>query len=186
VKNRSTNEQEKPLTSKAKQPEPIRILGEPGSAFWKSVDKKHLNRQQLEELQVLCEQIDERIALRLQVLRTGQVADRNALRALDAQIVQAIEKYRLTNNQPEKITNRQALEQTIQILQTLGRLENIDVALVNLTRSAAQIVDEHPTPSAVKEYAQLLDRLKELGKDDDGLAHLIDELRAESLDKPDT
>lgn len=169
------------MTSKNKQPEPIRVLGDPGSSFWKSVDKRQLTRQQLEELQLLCEQIDERVALRLTVLRTGQSADRAALRSLDQQISQGIHKYRF-QKQPEHISNRQALEATLQILQTLGRLENIDQAIVNLARSAAQIVDENPSPSAVKEYGHLLDRLTQLGKEDDDFSNLIHELRTESFE----
>ncbi len=83
------------------------------------------------------------------------------------------------------LSNAAAVELLVAELQKLGRLETVDVALVNATRSAARLVDDTPTPGALKEYAGLLDKLRDLGKDDDGISHLLDDLRAESLDRRD-
>lgn len=81
------------------------------------------------------------------------------------------------------LSNAAAVEQLIAELEKLGRLETVDVALVNATRAAARLVDDAPTPGAVKEYSNLLDKLRDLGKDDDGISHLLDDLRAETLDR---
>ena len=80
-------------------------------------------------------------------------------------------------------SNRVAIEEVIQNLVGLGRLEQVDVGLLNLARSAAQLVDDLPTPAAIKEYLNVLSRLAVLGKEaDNDFALLIDELRTEVRD----
>ena len=75
-------------------PEPHRPLGSAGLAFWQrvwAVGFAWISPQMdVELLQILCEQIDERAALRLRVLRDGDWRDRTALRALDAQVVDSL------------------------------------------------------------------------------------------------
>lgn len=76
------------------------------------------------------------------------------------------------------VSNRQAVDQVIQKLAELGRLEDVDVALLNLARAAATLVDDQPTPSAVKEYAAILTKMMTIGKEaDNDFADLIDQLR---------
>jgi hypothetical protein len=50
----------------------------------------------VELLQIVCEQIDERASLRFKVLRENDWRDRNALRALDQQILNALSLLGLT------------------------------------------------------------------------------------------
>lgn len=72
-------------------PEPARPLGQAGMALWArawrsgrawlSIDTD------LELLQIACEQLDERVALRIRVLRENDGQERQALRQLDKQII---------------------------------------------------------------------------------------------------
>ncbi len=75
-------------------PSPVRPLGSNGLAFWErvwSVGFAWISPQtDIELLQMVCEQIDERQALRVKVLRDGDWRDRTALRALDAQVLDCL------------------------------------------------------------------------------------------------
>jgi hypothetical protein len=68
-------------------PEPSRPLGKQGQALWsrawKSASSAALDA---EALLVVCEQTDERVALRLRVLRDKDWRSRSALRVLDQQV----------------------------------------------------------------------------------------------------
>jgi len=78
------------------------------------------------------------------------------------------------------ISNRQAVDQVIQKLSELGRLEDVDVGLLNLARAAASLVDDQPTPSAVKEYAAILTKMMTIGKEvDNDFALLVHQLQAD-------
>jgi hypothetical protein len=68
-------------------PEPLRPLGKEGLALWQRL-WSHAGSKALDEDDVclLCEQMDERCALRFQVLKLGSWHDRAALRVLDAQL----------------------------------------------------------------------------------------------------
>lgn len=69
---------------------PPRPLGDAGSALWRkcwSAGARWLAATDAELVQLLCESVDEREALRAAVLAKGLRFDRSALRALDKQIV---------------------------------------------------------------------------------------------------
>ena len=67
--------------------EPPRPLGPVGLQVWQAA--LEAERPAGEALLVLCESIDERVALRMRVLRESDVEDRRALRDLDAWIAHA-------------------------------------------------------------------------------------------------
>jgi len=71
-------------------PEPLRHLFPPGLAVWAHVWSASVYEATqptvVELVQLVCEQIDERFKLRVEVLNHGQWRDRAALRALDQQI----------------------------------------------------------------------------------------------------
>ncbi len=70
-------------------PTPTRPLGNYGRAVWDRVwfdGRAWLAASDLELVMLVCEQVDERSALRLLVLREGHWRDRSGLRALDDQI----------------------------------------------------------------------------------------------------
>lgn len=77
-------------------PEPVRPLGGPGRALWDRVWAAGARwvspTTDVELLQIVCESVDERSALRYQVLQPGQNDPhlRAALRALDAQVVSGL------------------------------------------------------------------------------------------------
>ena len=72
------------------------------------------------------------------------------------------------------------LLRSAQKLSELGRLEDVDVGLLNLARAAASLVDDQPTPSAVKEYAAILTRMMTIGKEvDNDFALLVHQLQAD-------
>lgn len=82
------------IIGQASVPEPVRPLGQAGLMFWHRVWAVgfawiSLNTD-IELLQMVCEQIDERQALRVRVLRDGDWRDRTALRALDAQVLDCL------------------------------------------------------------------------------------------------
>lgn len=83
-----------PIPASVEAPEPHRPLGSVGRQFWDrvwSVGFTWISPQMdIELLQMVCEQIDERQALRLRVLRDGDWRDRTALRALDAQVLDCL------------------------------------------------------------------------------------------------
>lgn len=67
-------------------PEPPRPLGAPGSQLWHRAWSERYVKPDIESLLVLCEEMDERVALRVRVLKDGDWHERQALRTLDAQI----------------------------------------------------------------------------------------------------
>ena len=73
------------------EPDPMRPLGQAGLALWKRVwasGALWLARDvDPDVVLVMCEQIDERQALRAQVIRDGDWRERTQLRNLDAQIL---------------------------------------------------------------------------------------------------
>ena len=81
-------------------PEPLRPLGPPGRALWERVWKAGARwvspQTDIELLQILCEQIDERAQLRVKVIGEGNWRERKALRALDQQVVAALSLLGLT------------------------------------------------------------------------------------------
>jgi hypothetical protein len=81
------------LAPATETPPPLRPLGAVGLGLWErawSCGARWISPQtDIELLQILCEQLDERAALRLDVLR-GAWHERSALRDIDAQIVRAL------------------------------------------------------------------------------------------------
>lgn len=72
-------------------PDPTRALGNVGTTFWREAwaQGKWLETIDTELLQIVCEQMDERVALRVRVLQgTDQ---RKELRDLDRMIVQGLQ-----------------------------------------------------------------------------------------------
>lgn len=87
------------------------------------------------------------------------------------------------NDRFQAKSNRQSIDVVISKLAELGRLEEVDVALLNLARAAATLVDDQPTPAGIKEYANLLTRLQTIGKEaSDDFGFLVDQLRTEIRD----
>lgn len=66
--------------------EPPRPLGSAGSAYWNQ-SAPQLLIEYHHRLLIVCEQMDERMALRISVLRSSNDEQRRSLRQLDAQIV---------------------------------------------------------------------------------------------------
>lgn len=81
-------------------PGPLRPLGASGQALWERVWASGAQwispATDVELLQLLCEQIDERAGLRVTVLREGGWRERKALRVLDHQVVTALSLLGLT------------------------------------------------------------------------------------------
>lgn len=71
-------------------PEPLRPLGQEGRRMWDRVwemrSKWIVRDLDVDHVTMLCESVDERVQLRVKVLRDGEWRDRVALRALDEQI----------------------------------------------------------------------------------------------------
>lgn len=71
-------------------PDPLRPLGREGMAMWERVwamRSRWISRSlDIDHITMLCESVDERVALRVQVLRGGEWRDRVALRTLDDQV----------------------------------------------------------------------------------------------------
>lgn len=95
-------------------PEPPRPLGEEGRRSW---DRLWALRRawieadaDLEHVQLLCESVDERVGLRVRVLRANEWRDRVALRALDAQIAELVGELGLNPVDRERISTGGALE----------------------------------------------------------------------------
>lgn len=75
--------------------------------------------------------------------------------------------------------NQVAIEHVISHLVAAGLLTGLEVGLINAARSAAALVDTDPSPAALKEYGNYLERLRLLGKEqDDSFNALLEELRA--------
>ena len=73
-------------------PEPLRPLGSEGLKLWARIWEMR-NRWisqalDIDHVTLLCESVDERVALRVRVFRDGEWRDRVALRALDTQITE--------------------------------------------------------------------------------------------------
>lgn len=72
-------------------PEPPRPLGSAGQELWERSWRSARHwvspDTDLELLLMCCEQVDERVALRVRVLRDGRNEDRKALRDIDRQVV---------------------------------------------------------------------------------------------------
>jgi hypothetical protein len=90
----------KSVAPKPSLPQPIRPLGSVGQGTWDRIVASNAGWIQeeidVELLQMVCEQIDERVSLRLRVLREADWRDRNALRALDQQILNGLSLLGLT------------------------------------------------------------------------------------------
>ena len=83
-------------------PEPLRPLGQSGSRTWQDLAAT-CPAEMLHLLQIVCEQIDERNGLRVAVLQQSDPADRRALRSLDLQIAENLERVviAIENNRTE-------------------------------------------------------------------------------------
>ena len=83
-----------PLEQSVAAPVPHRPLGTAGLAMWDRVWSVGFTwisaKMDVELLQIVCEQLDERQALRVRVLRDGDWRDRAALRALDTQVLDCL------------------------------------------------------------------------------------------------
>jgi hypothetical protein len=83
-----------PIPTSAVAPDPHRPLGSAGRMFWDRVWNVGFTwispQMDTELLQIVSEQIDERAALRVKVLREGDWRDRSALRALDSQVLDCL------------------------------------------------------------------------------------------------
>lgn len=71
-------------------PDPLRPLGLEGRRMWDRIwemkSKWVVRDLDIDHVAMLCESVDERVSLRVRVLREGEWRDRVALRALDEQI----------------------------------------------------------------------------------------------------
>jgi hypothetical protein len=75
--------------------------------------------------------------------------------------------------------NQVAIEHVIAHLVAAGLLTGLEVGLINAARSAAALVDTDPSPAAIKEYGNCLDRLRSIGKEQhDAFDALLEELRS--------
>jgi hypothetical protein len=69
---------------------------------------------------------------------------------------------------PSNLSNRDAVEMTIEILFGLGRLEKIDSATVTLCRLLADSVDANPTSHGLwRQYREAVERLRAIGDSDE-------------------
>jgi hypothetical protein len=69
---------------------------------------------------------------------------------------------------PANLSNREAVEMTIEILYGLGRLEKIDSATVTLCRLLADSVDANPTSYGLwRQYREAVERLRSIGDSDE-------------------
>jgi hypothetical protein len=82
------------LPAAAAPPAPLRELGPAGLQTWERIWGRAIHwlspDSDIDFVQLLCEAIDERDALRVQVLRDGDARDRRALRNLEAQIMSGL------------------------------------------------------------------------------------------------
>lgn len=71
-------------------PEPLRPLGSEGKHLWNRIwemrNRWISDTLDIDHVTMLCESVDERVALRIRVFQDGEWRDRVALRALDEQI----------------------------------------------------------------------------------------------------
>jgi hypothetical protein len=82
-----------------KAPAPARPLGQAGLSLWTSTWKASRRVVDADGLLVLCEQMDERVALRLRVLRDNDWRDRAALRMIDGQVMSGLQSLDLDGHQ---------------------------------------------------------------------------------------
>src|SRR6476620_5516269 len=82
------------LAGSDEPPEPLRPLGTVGTAMWIRVWTAGAvwlaTKVDIEAIQMLCEQMDERQALRASVLKYGDWRDRQGLRHLDKQVLHGL------------------------------------------------------------------------------------------------
>lgn len=83
-----------PTTPPDQIPEPLRPLGDVGQDMWDRVWGAGASwispHAEMQQIQVLCEQLDERETLRRMAILTGDYRQRAALRALEAQIISGL------------------------------------------------------------------------------------------------
>lgn len=81
-------------------PQPLRTLGTAGQSMWNRIWESGAvwlsPSTDIEYIQLMCEALDERQALRIQVLREGSWRDRNQLRKLEAQLASMITEIGFT------------------------------------------------------------------------------------------
>jgi hypothetical protein len=85
-----------------KAPAPARPLGQAGLSLWTATWKASRRVIDADSLQVLCEQMDERVALRLRVLRNNDWRDRAALRMIDGQVMAGLANLDLDGHQANR------------------------------------------------------------------------------------
>ena len=111
---------------KPAQLEPIRPLAGPGYDAWQRIaaaDAGWISESiDVELLQMVCEQIDERAALRVQVLRNGDWRDRNGLRAIDQQILTGLSLLGLTPSDRSRIGLQSKVTPSDDLAQVIARL----------------------------------------------------------------
>lgn len=77
---------------------------------------------------------------------------------------------------PKKLTNAQALEQTLKCLTDTRKVEDVDAAAVQALRSMAAALDDDPTKAALwREYLNALAEVRHA--DDDANSGLADALK---------
>ena len=77
-------------------------------------------------------------------------------------------------------TNAAALEKTLAVMTSTGRIEDIDAAAVQALRSMAAALDKDPTKAALwREYLDALAEVRRANDDaDSGLADALEEIRS--------
>lgn len=80
--------------------------------------------------------------------------------------------------------NRRAVGVMVKALRALGRLEDVDSAIVRATERLADAVDQNPkSPGLWSVYLEALDRLAVIGEvEDDDFSDLIEQLSSEMGD----
>lgn len=84
-----------PGRKKPRPPEPPRPLGQAGRATWERAWIESYVKPDADALLQLCEQQDERVGLRVRVLRDNDWHDRQALRTLDEQVSKGVRRLGL-------------------------------------------------------------------------------------------
>jgi hypothetical protein len=86
-------------------PAPPRPLGTHGLELWRSGWRRQSGEPiDVDALLVLCEQMDERVALRVRVIRDGDWRARASLRALDAQVTAGLKALGVDPSAPGRLT----------------------------------------------------------------------------------
>ena len=89
-----------PKRPKLKAPDPPRRLATAGTALWVRSWELSSLEPDIEALLQLCEQTDERLALRVRVITDGDRHDRSALRDLDKQIADGLHRLAASMDDP--------------------------------------------------------------------------------------